>query len=255
MPRSMLPRVLLALLLALPGLARAAPPQASAMPSQFTPAQRAEIVAILRQALHDDPSILRDAIASLQADDSAKQAQTARAAIADAGPALTAASGDPVAGNPKGDVTVVEFYDTRCPYCRRLLPTMTALLQRDPNLRVVFKDLPILGPSSVLEARALLAAERQGGYLRLQDVLMHDSGEATADTIRAAAEKADLDGGRLLHDMQDPAIQARIDANLALAHKLGVEGTPALVIGDAMIPGAVELGDLQHAVAVARQGG
>ena len=250
---------------AIPVTVRAAPPAAApaqsmpiaaqSSPAQFSPAQRAEIIDIIRQALRADPSILRDAVLAMQADEGARQQQASRTAIAGSRAALTAAPGDPVAGNPQGDVTVVEFYDTRCPYCRRLLPTVSALLAQDHGIRLVFKDLPILGPSSVVEARALLAADRQGGYLKLQDLLMHDSGEATLESVRASAERAGLDAARLARDMQDPAIQQRIDANLALARKLGVEGTPALVIGDAMIPGAVELAQLEHAVNTARQGG
>ncbi|HEY5329328.1 MAG TPA: thioredoxin domain-containing protein, partial [Acidobacteriaceae bacterium] len=90
----------------------------------FTPAQRAEIVTILRDALRTDPSILRDAEQALQADDGARQAQASRAAIERDRNALVADPADPVAGNPKGDVTVVEFYDTRCPFCRRMAPTI-----------------------------------------------------------------------------------------------------------------------------------
>ena len=249
-----------ALLLAAPllaGPALAAPPAETPLPatSQFTPAQRAEIVAIMRQALRTDPSILRDAVLAMQADDGARQEAATRAAIEGSRAALTATAGDPVAGNPAGDITVVEFYDTRCPYCRRILPTLASLLQQDHGIRLVYKDMPILGPSSMVEARALLAAERQDGYLRLQSVLMQSKGEATTESVRQAAAQAGLDGARLAQDMQDPTIQQRLDANIALARKLGVEGTPALVIGDIMVPGAVELAELQQAVAAARKGG
>ena len=209
----------------------------------------------MREALRTDPSILRDAVLAMQADDGARQEAASRAAIAGSRAALTATAGDPVAGNPAGDVTVVEFYDTRCPYCRRILPTLASLLQQDRGIRLIYKDLPILGPNSMMEARALLAAQRQGGYARLQSVLMQDSGEATPDTVRAAAAKAGLDGARLVQDMQDPAILQRLEANIALARKLGVEGTPALVIGNTVVPGAVELAELQRAVAAARKGG
>jgi protein-disulfide isomerase len=250
------PRLLLlaASLLVAPLLGGAAP-EATPMPGTFTPAQRAEIVDIVRQALKSDPSILRDAIGAMQVDDGMRQAEAARAAIAGSRQELLAAPGDPVAGNPNGDVTLVEFYDTRCPYCRQLLPTLATLLAQDHGVRLVYKDLPILGPSSQMEARALLAADRQGGYGKLQSVFMHDQGNATADTVRAAAQSVGLDADRLLRDMQDPAIQQRIDANVALARKLGVEGTPAVVIGPNMIPGAVDIADLEHAVTVARQGG
>lgn len=226
--------------------------QAPAPASAFTPAQRAEIVAILREALKSDPSILRDAIETLQADEGRAQEAAARSVIAARRDALVSDPADPVAGNPAGDVTVVQFYDTRCPYCRRMLPTLAALLRAEPKLKLVYKDLPILGPSSLLESRALLAAQRQGGYLKLQDVLMRDSGQATPETIRVAATQAGLDGARLLRDMDDPAVKARLDANGRLARELGIQGTPAMVIGDKLIPGAVDVTELRAAVAEAR---
>ena len=233
--------------------AHSAMPSQSMAPSAFTSAQRTEIVQLLRDALRSDPSILRDAITTLQQDDARQQDVATRSAIAAQHQALVANPGDPAAGSAHPDVTMVEFYDTRCPYCRRLLPTMAALLKADPNVRLVYKDLPILGPSSVLEARALLAAQRQGGYLPLQEVLMHGSAVPTAQSLRAQAEKLGMDGARFERDMADPAIQARLDANLALARTLHIEGTPAFIIGNQLIPGAIDLADMQQAVAAARK--
>ncbi|CAH2600215.1 DsbA family protein [Rhodovastum atsumiense] len=220
----------------------------------FTPAQRAEIVEILRNALKTDPGILRDAITALQDADGAQQQAAMRSAIAAAGNALTKTPGDPVEGNVRGDVTVVEFYDLRCPYCRRMLPVAAELLRRDGNVRIVYKDIPILGPASMLGARAVLAAQKQGGYLKLRTALMSGPADITTDTLRAAAERTGLDWDKLQKDMTDPAVQARIDANLTLARRLGIQGTPAYVIGDRMMPGAVELADLQSAIAATRQG-
>lgn len=219
----------------------------------FTPAQREEVVRILREALRNDPSILRDAVTALQADEAQRQSEAARNAIRTRRDELVAQPGDPVAGNPRGDVTVVEFFDTRCPYCRRLLPTMAELLRDDPYVRVVYKDLPILGAASVMESRALLAAQRQGGYLKLQAALMHGPTQATQETIRAAAEQAGLDPNLLLTDMADPAIQQRLDANIRLAQALNIQGTPALVVGQRLVPGAIELADLRQMVAEARR--
>jgi protein-disulfide isomerase len=218
----------------------------------FTPEQRAEMLQIVRQALRDDPSILRDALSAMQADDTARQDAASTGAIAAQQAALFNAPADQVAGNPAGNVTVVEFYDPRCPYCRQMLPVMAALLKADPQVRLVFKDIPILGPASVLEAHALLAAQRQGGYLRFQDAIMHNTATPTAASLRAEAEREGLDGVRFDHDMGDAAIQSRLDENLRLATTLHVEGTPALVIGKRMIPGAVDLAELQQAVAAAR---
>lgn len=223
----------------------------AARADQFTPAQRAEIVQIVRQALRQDPSILRDAITALQADETK---QEARAMLARGAAALVRPD-DPVAGNPHGAVTVVEFFDVRCPFCRQMDPAMDALLRKDHDVRLVYKDLPILGPASVLGSRALLAAQRQGGYLKLRDALMAEPPAITQATIDAAAAKVGLDVARLKRDMADPAIARRLDDNMKLAQTLGIDGTPALVVGHQLVPGAVDLGGLEQLVAAARTGG
>jgi protein-disulfide isomerase len=222
--------------------------------SALSPAQRAAVIALIRQELVQDPSILRDAIAALQAEDQASQAAAQGNAIAAARMALTANPADPAIGNPHGRVAVVEFYDTRCPYCRQMRPELTALAQQDPNVRVVFKDIPILGPNSVIEARALLAAQRQGGYAAMQTALMSSSAPPTDANLRNTAARLGLNPDRLIHDMNDPAIAARLAANTALAQSLGITGTPAIVIGDQLVPGAISLDDLQKLVDQARAG-
>jgi protein-disulfide isomerase len=219
----------------------------AASAQSFTPTQRDEIVRIVRDALKSDPAILRDALSSLQADEARRQDKVTSDVLNLIGPHLVDAA-DPVAGNPQGDVTVIEFYDTRCPYCRRMLPTMAEFLQSDPKVRVVYKDWPILGPASQLESRALLAAQRQGGYFKLQSALMASSAAST----RTEADTLGLDGARLLQDMDDPAIKTRLDGNLAVAQQLGLQGTPAIIIGQRLIGGAMELAELRQAVAEAR---
>jgi len=219
--------------------------------AEFTPAQRAEIVQILRDALKQDPSILRDAVGALQADEGDRQQVASRAAIAAVRDTLIDPA-DPVAGNPTGDVTIVEFFDTRCPYCHKLEPAMDELLAGDHGVRLVYKDLPILGPASVLGSKALLAAQKQGGYEKMRAAIMAAPPDTSKQIIQTATQRLGLDWKRLEHDMDDPAIAARIQANLKLAHAIGIEGTPALVIGGALIPGAVDLAQLQKSVATVR---
>jgi protein-disulfide isomerase len=225
---------------------------AAALAQGFTEAQRAEIVEILRRALREDASILRDAIGGLEAAEQEARQAAQREALTAQAAALFRDAADPVKGNPRGDVTLVEFFDARCGYCKQLHPTMEALIRRDPNLRVVMKDLPILGPNSVLASRALLAAQRQGRYGPLYDALMALRVEPTEAVIRQQAERVGLDWARLRRDMDDPAVQARIETNLRLAQALGIEGTPALVVGTTLVPGAVDLPALERLVAEAR---
>jgi protein-disulfide isomerase len=219
----------------------------------LTPAQRAEVISLIKQELVQDPSILRDAIAALQADDQASQASAQSKAITRLDKALFHDAADPSMGNPQASVSLVEFYDTRCPYCRAMRPEFAELIKRNADVRVIFKDIPILGPNSVIEARALLAAQRQGHYLAMQTALMSGSAVTpTDDYLRGLATKLGMDPDRLIRDMKDPEIAARLAANNELAQQLGVTGTPAIVIGDQLIPGAISLDDLQKLVAQAK---
>jgi protein-disulfide isomerase len=220
--------------------------------NSFSAAQRAEIVSIMRQAMIRDPSILRQAVAALQADDQRAQANAQGQAIAAQRDALVADASDPTIGNPRGDVAVVEFYDVRCPYCRQVRPLIETLAREDPKVRVVFKDIPILGPASVIGARALLAAQRQGGYAKMQEALMSESAPATEDSISADATRLGLNAKMLLRDMNSPAVTEKLAANASLAQTLGISGTPAFVIGDQLVPGAVGLADLHKLVGMAR---
>lgn len=243
-------RILTALGLALLLPTVAAAQTTAPTPPIFTPTQRAEIIRIIREALKSDPSILREAVGALQADEGMREESAAHAAIGLSRQELLHDSRDAVAGNPSGNITIVEFYDVRCPYCRHMEPVIDQLLQQNPHVRLVLKDMPVLGAPSRLGARALLAAERQGGYLKLFQRLMR-SAPPTQDALKDDAGALGLDWPRMQRDMEDPAIQDKIDANLALARRLHIEGTPAFIVGDRLIPGEVELVDLKHAISAA----
>lgn len=229
-----------------------APAPAQGQPPAFNEAQRAEILGILRDALRADPSILREALEGLEAAEQRERAGASRAAIAANADALFRNPADPAVGNPRGAVTVVEFFDPRCGYCKRMLPVVEELLRRQRDVRWVMKDLPILGPNSVLASRALLAAQKHGKYAELHDAVLKLREEPTEPVLKREAERVGLDWARLKRDMDDPAIQRRIEANSQLAQALGVQGTPAMVVGGALVPGAVELAALEKLVAEAR---
>lgn len=227
-------------------------PMAVQAADSFTPVQRSEIVRILRDALVKDPSILRDAVEALQASEKGQEEASAKASLA-ANRDQLIDSADPVAGNPNGNVTIVEFFDVRCSYCKRLEAPMAELLKQDPNIRLVYKDLPVLGPASVLAARALLAAQKQGRYEPMRNALMHTDIPITRDSLRAEAERLKLDWPKMSQDMDAPDIDARIQKNMKLATALGIQGTPAMVIGNTLIPGAIDLQELKRVVADARK--
>lgn len=161
--------------------------------------------------------------------------------------------GSPVGGNAQGDVTLVEFFDYNCPYCRRMAPILMEAEAADPQLRIVFKEFPILGPSSEFAAKVALASQRQGKYEAFHHALMTVKQKVDESVVLATAASAGLDVARLKADMQDPAIQAEIEHNLALATALRITGTPGFVIGDQILRGATELNVLQAMVGQARK--
>ena len=256
MPRPARPALLLLALVLGLGLGLALP-ASPALAEGFTAAQRAEIVGIVREALKRDPSILREALlAADQAEGQARESAT-RAAIAQHARALFQSPEDPVRGNPEGKITLVEFFDVRCGYCKQLQPALDQLLRRQRDVRLVLKDLPILGPNSMLASRALLAAQAQGKYAELYTALLGLRDEPTEPVLKREAERLGLDWARLRREMDDPAIARRLQTNRDLAEALRIQGTPAMLIGETLIPGAVDLATLERLVAEqrAKQGG
>ena len=237
--------ILLRLAVLLCALAIAAPGYAAS----FTPEQEADIVRVVREALKKDPSILQEAVQAIQADQARQQADTAHQAITQYHDQIFDEA-DPAVGAPHG-ITVVEFYDTRCPYCRQIEPGIRDWLRNSADVRIAYKDMPILGPPSIMAARALLAAQRQDGYAKLRELLMAAPPDFTMDAIHGMATEAGLDWARLQKDMADPAIQRRLESTIQLAKQLGIEGTPGFVVGNRLVIGS-DLGELKDAVDVAR---
>jgi protein-disulfide isomerase len=151
----------------------------------------------------------------------------------------------PVGGNPNGDVTLVEFFDYNCPYCRQMVPVMMQAETADPQLRVVYKEFPILGPNSTFAAKAALAAHKQGKYVAFHRALYQARGAADPSKVAEVATAVGLNVDRLKADMEDPAITGLIDKNLSLARALRIDGTPAFVAGRQILRGATDSKALQ----------
>jgi protein-disulfide isomerase len=220
---------------------------------EFTPSQKKAIEGIIHDYLVNNPDALIEALQKAEdklnsdAHDKALQTLARRRSEVYDDP-LT-----PVAGNPHGDVAIVEFFDYRCPYCKEVQPSLDTLLHRDHGLRFVYKELPVLGPASVTAAHAALAAREQGKYDAFHEAMMATRGHITDDTVFQVASSVGLDVERLRHDMAAPAIGKEIKANLALADALGIHGTPGFVIGGHIVPGAVDLSSLKEMIAAARK--
>ena len=158
----------------------------------------------------------------------------------------------PVMGNPKGDVTLVEFSDYNCGFCRKTAPDVAAFLKSDPNVKLVVHEIPIFGEGSREAAMAALAAQRQGKYPEFHSALMAMKGRAEKASVLRVARQVGLDVDRLERDMADPAITAQIEQSLLLADQIGLAGTPSFVAGDRAVFGALPPEDLAELVAEAR---
>jgi protein-disulfide isomerase len=221
----------------------------------FTPEQESAIGRIVRQYLEEHPEAVLQALEAAETKAKAAAAEEAKRAVTAKRHELDADPASPVIGNPKGDVTLVEFFDYRCPYCKQVAPSLAALLDEDKRLRIVMKEFPILGKDSVTAARAALAAERQGKYAAFHHALMALKGSLGDDALYKTAAAAGLDVERLKADMALPEIEAQLRTNHALARELDIRGTPAFVIGGELIPGAVDIATLRQKIAAARKPG
>jgi protein-disulfide isomerase len=244
-----LPMATLALLV----LTTTALAQAPAAPSTPIPDDTPDAFgAKVRAYLLAHPEVIMEAVQILQQRQQAARADLVKGVIAARARELFHDPAAPEGGNPAGDVTLVEFFDYNCPYCRSVAPTLVELRGADPGLRLVYKEFPILGPGSEAAARAALAAERQGKYQALHDALMQAREKLVEADVFGAAQAVGLDLDQLKRDMADPAIEAAIARNRALAAALGIDGTPGFVIADRVVPGALDRPTLEGLIAVAR---
>jgi protein-disulfide isomerase len=241
----------LALLLAL----AVAPMAVAAQPAPLTEAQKEVVQKLIHDYYLEHPEALIEAFQRAQATLRAQQQNVAKRMLVERRSELVADPQAPVAGNTQGDVTIVEFFDYRCAYCKKAHPGMAGLLADEPGVRFVHKQLPVLGPDSVFAARAALASQAQGRYLAFHDAMMAASGALTNEAVFAIADQIGLDRVRLARDMVAPEVEAALARNAALAKALGINGTPSFVVGDMMIPGVAEPAALRQLIAAQRQGG
>jgi protein-disulfide isomerase len=237
---------------ALAALALAAPALAA---DPFTPEQKAQAEQVIHDYLLQHPEVI---IQSLRAEQLRQKEQAevdAHDAIVERRDDLLQDPTSPVGGNPKGDVTLIEFFDYRCPYCKQVEPSIDALLKEDPRLRIVYKEFPVLGPASITASRMALAARKQGKYEQFRRAMMAVRGQIDDALVMRIAQSAGLDMARAKVDMQAPEIEQILKNNLDLAVALGIQGTPAFVVGDTMAPGAADVDALRKLIADARKHG
>ncbi len=200
--------------------------------------QEKQVVDIVHNYLTKNPEVLVEMTTELDKRQAADQVEKQQKLISDNANAIFRSPLAFVAGNPDGDVSVVEFFDYNCGYCKRALPDVVKLVDNDSKVRVVLKELPIFGEDSEAAAKAALAAHKQGKYFEMHQKLFTEPGKADKEKALRIAGELGLDTAQLEKDMADPEVQRSLDEAKELAQKLGLQGTPLYLIGDRVIPGA-----------------
>lgn len=212
----------------------------------------ADVKRLALEAILENPEIVMQAVEILQKREAEAEANAAQGALSNHRDMLENDSNAPVMGNPAGDVTIVEFFDYNCPYCKRAASVVKKVIGDDAKVRVVYREWPILGEGSVFAARAALAARQQGKYEEFHWALMDLKGRATEASVMKVARDIGLDEEKLREDMEAPEVSSHINLSMALASELGFSGTPSFVIGDALAPGLVPEEEIKRLIAEIR---
>jgi protein-disulfide isomerase len=234
-------------------LAALAPALAEGEKAPLSPDQEKRVQELVKEYILANPEIILEAVQTLRKKQEEAQKKAAEEALKSKRADLQGATDLPVAGNPKGDVTIVEFMDYRCGYCKGVQPTLDQVMRQDGKIRCVLKEFPILGPASRTASMAAIAAHKQGKYLAFHAALMAYPNNLTDEVIFALARQVGLDIAKLKDDMKAPEVEALIEKTHKLAQDLGINGTPGFIIGDQIIPGAVGADELKKKIAEARK--
>ena len=219
-------------------------------------AQKKDVEAVIGEYLRAHPEVILDSVRAMQERDQAAQIKRQQDSLVARRQEIEKDPASPVIGNPNGTVTVTEFFDYRCGYCKAVFPSVQQLLKDDPNVRYVMKELPILTPESRIAAKLALAVWKTEPkrYQELHTRLMSAQGDFSERRIFAIAKEAGVDVERAKRGMDAPDIEQALTANMELAQALGITGTPGFVVGKQLAPGAIDYDTLKRFVAEARKG-
>ncbi|MEK0163885.1 DsbA family protein [Phaeobacter sp. A36a-5a] len=232
-------------------------PAASALDlGKMSAEERAAFGAEVRAYLLENPEVILEAVSKLEQQQAADEAARDDALVAENMTALHDDGFSWVGGNPEGDITLVEFMDYRCGYCRRAAPEVEKLVSGDGNIRLIIKEFPILGEASVLTSRFAIATKMVAGdeaYKMVHDALITLGGEPNEGTLRRLAEGLGLDADAILARMSDPEIARQLQETRALAQQLAISGTPTFVLGDELLRGYLPADQMEIMVAEIRE--
>ncbi len=220
--------------------------------SPFSEAEKEAIGEIIRDYLVANPEVMIEVMDALDAQEAERDRVETAAAIAKHREALENDGYSYVAGNPDGEITVVEFFDYRCPYCKQSAEDVKEIIRKHDDVRLVLKEFPVLGPESRVASRAAIAAIPQDRYLAFHFAMLENEGTLDEERIMEIAEDVGLDTERLARDMESARIEEIIKTNREIAFDIGVRGTPAYVIGDTLVPGAAPLEEIEARIDEAR---
>jgi protein-disulfide isomerase len=211
----------------------------TAGPALFSAEQKKEIEAIIKDYLVNNPEVLMEANTALESKMEKLQSERMAAAVKENSSELFRPAASPIVGNSKGDVTIIEFFDYNCGYCKKAFPDIAKLIDSDKQLKLILKEFPILAPGSEEASRVALAAKAQGKYWEFHRAMLANQGLANeAAALRVAEKIPGIDMARLKRDMASPEVKQEIDSTHKLALKMGIQGTPHFIIGEHVIPGA-----------------
>jgi len=222
--------------------------------AQEKPLTNADVEAMVKKVIAENPDLIMKSVESYQMKQQAQAAVKASDSITSMQNDIVNDPNSPSVGNPKGDVTVVEFFDYHCGYCKHFFPLLTRLLDEDKNVRVVFKEFPILSEDSILAAKAALAVSKldKTKYFSYHTALMKSSGQFTMEMLTDKAKELGIDPDAFKKAMESPDIANELAHTKDLTQSLNIAGTPALIIGSDLTPGAIEMDVLKAKVAAAR---
>ena len=214
-----------------------------------------DVKAAVQQVLEQNPQLIMDAFQKGRARQQEAETAKARENVAANREKLEKNEKSPFVGNPKGDVVVVEFFDYSCGYCKRVIGDVTKLIDEDKNIKFVFKDLPILGPGSEIAARAAVAVHflTPEKYFAFHKALLEFQGQKTEETVLDVAKKTGLNVAKIKEEMKSTRVSELLQSNQELARSIGVNGTPAFIIGGAFNPGAMDINAMKAQIAAARK--
>ena len=226
--------------------------------AELSASQKSEIEAVVKSYLVEHPEVVHEALLEIERRQKTEEENARRKAVTDLSGAIFDSEYQAVVGNPKGKITLVEFFDYNCGYCKKSLDDMTRLIKEDPELRVVLKDFPVLGPGSVEAAQIAIALRRQfkgDKYFQFHQKLLGTRGQIGKTQALAVAKDMGADIAKLMDDVGQPATRANLDEVMKVADKLGLTGTPTFVMGDEVVVGSVGYDEMKSKVSNLRKCG